>query len=139
MALLMIVLFGAQVLQAQSRKQVVKDGTASYYHSKFNGRKTATGDIFQNSKYTAASNQLKLNTYIKVTNLNNGRTVYVKVNDRMAASNKRLLDLTEAAAEALDYREEGLAQVKFEIVTEDEGRKGILAQREARDNKRNTL
>lgn len=130
-ALLMGMLFGVQALNAQGKEKVAKDGIASYYHPKFNGRKTATGDVFQNTRFTAASNQLRLNTYIKVTNLKNGRVVYVKVNDRMAPSNKRLLDMTEAAADALDYREQGLAHVKLEVVTEEEGRNAILAQREA--------
>ena len=138
-AFLMGILFVAQGLNAQGKEKVIKDGTASYYHPKFNGRKTATGDVFQNSRFTCASNQLKLNTYIKVTNIKNGRVVYVRVNDRMAPSNKRLLDLTEAAADALDYREQGLAHVKLEVVTEEEGRTAILAQREARDRKANTL
>ena len=108
-----------------------KNGVASFYHPKFNGRKTATGEIFQNTRFTGASNNIRLNTFVKVTNLNNGRVVYVKINDRMAPSNKRLIDMTEAAAEALDYRDEGLATVKMEVVTEAEGRHAILAQREA--------
>jgi len=122
--------------QANSKDDASKKGIASYYHPKFNGRKTATGEIFQNTKYTAASNRIRLNTYVKVTNLNNGKVVYVKINDRMAPSNKRLLDMTEAAAEALDYREEGLAHVKLEIVSEEEGKIAILAQKEAATNAR---
>ena len=113
-------------------------GVASFYHPKFNGRKTATGEIFSNENYTAASNRMPLNTYIKVTNLRNGRVVYVKINDRMAANNGRLLDLTEHAAKDLDYREAGTANVKLEVVTEAEGRQHVLAQREAGDRK-NTL
>jgi rare lipoprotein A len=119
---------------AQSVKAPAKaprKGIASYYHPKFEGRKTATGEVFTNQKFTAASNTLRLNTYVKVTNQSNGRVVYVKINDRMAASNKRLLDLTEAAAKQLGYRKAGLANVTMEVVSEEEGRDGILAQREA--------
>jgi rare lipoprotein A len=119
----------AQSVKAPARTS--KKGIASYYHPKFEGRKTATGEVFTNEKFTAASNTLRLNTYVKVTNQGNGRVVYVKINDRMSASNKRLLDLTEAAAKQLGYRNAGLAKVTMEVVSEEEGRNGILAQREA--------
>jgi rare lipoprotein A len=105
-------------------------GVASYYHSKFDGQKTATGETFKNTNYTAACNNLKLGTYIKVTNLRNGKVVYVKVNDRMAAGNKRVVDLTSTAAETLHFKSQGTTQVVVEVVTEAEGRNAILAQRE---------
>lgn len=116
-----------------------KKGVASYYHSKFDGRKTATGETFRSTNYTAASNNLKLGTFIKVTNLRNSSVVYVKVNDRMAPSNKRVVDLTASAAEALHFKAEGLTQVSVEVVTEAEGRRAILAQREGDGIVRNTL
>lgn len=106
-------------------------GTASFYHDKFEGRKTANGEVFSQDKFTAASNRHKLGTYVKVTNLKNKKVVYVKVNDRLAASNKRALDLAHIAAEELDYVDQGLASVKIEVVTAEEGRRKILAQREA--------
>lgn len=108
----------------------VKKGIASFYHPKFNGRKTATGEVFQNTNFTAACNRIKLNSYVKVTNLNNGKVVYVKINDRLAANNSRLLDLTEAAASELGYRNAGITKVKMEVVSPEEGRRHILAQRE---------
>lgn len=58
-------------------------GTASYYSQKFEGRKTATGAIFRNAKFTAASNHFKLNTLVRVTNLKNNKSVIVLINDRM--------------------------------------------------------
>lgn len=108
------------------------NGVASFYAAKFEGRKTATGEVFDNGKYTAASNTHKLGTYVKVTNLLNGEVVYVKINDRMAASNKRLIDLASIAADDLRFRNAGTARVKVEEVTSDEGRKGVLAQAEGR-------
>ncbi|MBS1615365.1 MAG: septal ring lytic transglycosylase RlpA family protein [Bacteroidetes bacterium] len=117
----------------------IMKGIASYYHPKFEGRKTANGETFSNSKFTCASNKIPLNTYVKVTNLHNGKVVYVKVNDRMAANNNRLLDMTQTAAAALDYREEGLANVKMEIVPEEEGRNQVLAQREELKTTNNKL
>lgn len=103
-------------------------GIASFYHSKFVGRKTATGDIFSNNLYTAASNKLPLGTYVKVINLSNGKEIYVLINDRMAKSNKRLIDLTNLAASKLHFRKKGITRVKLEPVTELEGRAHVLAQ-----------
>lgn len=107
----------------------VANGIASYYHDKFVGRPTSTGELFSNDKFTAASNTLALNTYVKVTNVSNGKYLYVRINDRMAKSNKRLIDVASICAKKLDFHYKGLAKVKVEIVPEEEGRNGILAQR----------
>ncbi len=106
----------------------VSDGIASFYHNKFVGRKTATGEVFDQDKYTAASNTHKLGTYVKVTNARNGQIVYVKINDRMSAGNKRLLDLTSKAAADLKFKNAGTTSVKVEAVSESEGRQAIAAQ-----------
>lgn len=106
-------------------------GVASYYHDKFVGRQTSTGEIFSNDKFTAASNTLSLNTYVKVTNLQNGTFLYVRINDRMSKNNKRLIDMASICAKKLGYHNAGLAKVKVEIVDEEEGKQGILAQRYA--------
>ena len=103
-------------------------GIASFYQDKFEGRKTATSEVFDNDKYTAASNKLKLGTYVKVTNLSNGEVVYVRINDRMAKSNTRVIDLASVAAKKLNFHEKGVAKVKVEAVSDEEGRIGILAQ-----------
>ena len=92
----------------------IKYGTASFYAKKFNGRKTASGNIYDSNKYTAACNSLPLNTWIKVTNLSNDKTVVVKVNDRLHAKSKRLVDLSGSAARQLGYTGRGLARVKVE-------------------------
>src|SRR5690606_12550735 len=95
-----------QQLQLAAQKaaltQAYKSGIASYYHPRFVGRLTATGDVFSNEKFTAASNHFKLGTYVKVTNLRNGRFVYVRINDRMGQPD-RIIDLTQKAAEALHF------------------------------------
>lgn len=109
----------------------VANGIASYYHDKFVGRQTSTGEIFSNEKFTAASNTLSLNTYVKVTNLKNGKYLYVRINDRMSKNNKRLIDMASICAKKLDYHYQGLTKVKVEIVPEEEGKQGILAQRTA--------
>jgi rare lipoprotein A len=117
----------------------VKKGIASFYHPKFEGRKTATGEVFSNSNFTAASNRLPLNTYVKVTNLRNGKVIYVKINDRMAANNSRMLDLTQTAAAELGYKNAGTTQVKMEVVSDTEGRAHVLAQREDVRTRQNKL
>ncbi|OSZ81810.1 hypothetical protein CAP35_00645 [Chitinophagaceae bacterium IBVUCB1] len=119
----------AQEAQKQATVSESEKGIASYYHDKFTGRKTANGEVFTNDKFTAASNKLKLGSYVKVTNLSNGEVVYVKINDRMAASNKRLIDLASIAAKRLNFHQKGITKVKVEEVSEEEGRAGILAQR----------
>ncbi|MBL7702059.1 MAG: septal ring lytic transglycosylase RlpA family protein [Ferruginibacter sp.] len=96
-------------------------GQASYYANKFNGRRTASGEIFDQKKLTCACNVLPLGTLIKVTNLRNRRTVTVKVNDRIHPKMKRVVDLSRAAAEKLGFISGGLTRVKVEVV----GKKAI--------------
>jgi rare lipoprotein A (peptidoglycan hydrolase) len=98
--------------------KVIK-GIASFYSANLDGTKTATGEVFRNSKFTGASNNLKLNTWVKVTNLKNGKTVVVRINDRMHPKMKkkgRVIDLSRAAAKKLDFIEDGLTKVKLEVI-----------------------
>lgn len=94
-------------------------GTASYYSGRFEGIKTASGEKFTNKGFTGASNNLKLGTWVKVTNVQNGKWVVVKINDRMHPRMKkkgRVIDLTRAAAQKLQFLNKGLAKVKLEVV-----------------------
>jgi rare lipoprotein A len=91
-------------------------GQASFYSNKFNGRKTASGEIFSQKKMTCASNILRLGTWIKVTNLRNGKSAVVKVNDRLHPSMKRIVDLTSAAAKQLSFTDAGLTRVRVEVI-----------------------
>ena len=99
-----------------TKKIIIKYGTASFYAKKFNGRRTANGDIYNSTKYTAACNVLPLNTWIKVTNLKNNKSVIVIINDRLHAKNKRLVDLSKTAAQKLGYVGRGLTRVKVEVL-----------------------
>ncbi len=99
-----------------SKKIIIKYGVASYYAKKFEGRRTANDEIFSSTKYTAACNQLPLNTWIKVTNLRNNKSVIVRVNDRLHPKNKRLVDLSKVAAKKLGYLGRGIAKVKVEVL-----------------------
>ncbi|HEU4574380.1 MAG TPA: septal ring lytic transglycosylase RlpA family protein [Chitinophagaceae bacterium] len=109
---------GQQGTVAKKKKATPKIlyGTASYYADKFNGRRTANGEIFSQKKMTAACNVLPLGTWIKVTNLRNGKWVIVKTNDRLHSRMKRVVDLSTTAARQLGYYKAGLAKVKVEVL-----------------------
>jgi rare lipoprotein A len=98
-----------------SSEKAYQVGVASYYGKKFHGRKTANGEVFNMYKLTAAHRVLPLGTYIKVTNLGNGRWVEVKVNDRGPFVEGRVLDLSFAAALELEMVRQGTAKVMIEI------------------------
>lgn len=91
-------------------------GQASFYANKFHGRRTASGEIFDQKKFTCACNVLPLGTWVKVTNLKNKRSVIVKINDRIHPKMRRVADLTRAAAQKLGYISSGLTRVKVEVV-----------------------
>ncbi|MDP9960220.1 rare lipoprotein A [Chryseobacterium lathyri] len=93
-----------------------KTSYASYYHDKFNGRKTASGEIFSNSKFTAANRTLPFGTNIRVTNLNNGKQVIVKINDRGPFHASRALDISKAAFDEIGDISRGTIPVEYEIV-----------------------
>jgi rare lipoprotein A len=94
-------------------------GTASWYGQWHHGKRTANGEIFDMHKLTAAHRTLPLGTEVKVTNLENGRTVEVLVNDRGPYIKGRVIDLSAKAAEVLDMKQEGLAEVKIEVLPAD--------------------
>ncbi len=91
-------------------------GVASYYGKKFHKRPTASGEIFNMYKLTAAHRVLPLGTVVRVTNLSNGRWVEVKVNDRGPFIEGRILDLSFAAALELEMVEPGTTNVMIEIL-----------------------
>ncbi len=92
-------------------------GVASYYHDKFNGRKTASGERFSNKEYTAAHKKLPFGTKIRVTNLENGKSVIVAINDRGPFSKHREIDLTKKAfMEISDKKTHGELSVKIEVL-----------------------
>ena len=91
-------------------------GKASFYADKFNGRRTASGEIFKQSLMTCATKNIPMGTWIRVTNLSNKRSVIVKVNDRLPASSKRIVDLTKTAANLLGFVRSGITTVRVEII-----------------------
>lgn len=111
--------FTASVVYSQSDSTKVKiyqKGTASYYSSKFNGRKTSSGEVFNNKKFTAAHRSLPFGTFVKVVNEKNEKSVIVKVNDRFRPSKGHIIDITMAAADEIDIVRAGRGRVRLEIV-----------------------
>ena len=92
-------------------------GNASWYGGKFHGRKTASGERFNKHSYTGAHRQLPFGSIVRVTNLRNGREVYIKVNDRGPFVKGRILDLSLAAAEAIAFNGRGVIRVKVELIS----------------------
>jgi rare lipoprotein A len=89
-------------------------GMASWYGPGFHGRKTASGERFDQNDMTAAHRKLPLGTEVKVTNLENGRSITVEINDRGPYAKGRVLDLSKAAARRLGMVENGVAKVRIE-------------------------
>ena len=92
-------------------------GSASYYSSSMNGRKTSSGEIFNNNLLTAAHKSMKLGTMVKVTNIKNDSTVVLKVNDRLSKSSSHVIDVTLAAAKKLNFVRNGIATVTVEVLS----------------------
>lgn len=93
-----------------------KTSFASFYHDKFNGRKTASGEIFSNRKLTAAHRTLPFGTVIEVTNLRTGKSVEVRINDRGPFHSSRALDLSKAAFDSIGNFAKGTMPIEYEIV-----------------------
>ena len=96
-------------------------GIASWYGPGFAGRQTANGEIFDPSQLTAAHKELPFNSLVTVTNLDNGRSVVVRINDRGPFKPGRIIDLSRAGAEAIGMIGSGTAQVRVEVMTLPQG------------------
>ena len=91
-------------------------GVASYYADKFIGRKTASGELFSQHKMTCAHNTLPFGTKVKVTNLRNGKSIVVRVNDRLHHRNPLIIDLPTGAAKKLGHTGRGIVNVSVVVV-----------------------
>lgn len=94
-------------------KKITETGKASYYADKFQGRQTANGETFKQSKKTAAHRTLPFGTVVKVKNLANGKTVKVRINDRGPFVTGRMIDLSKKAAKKIDMVDAGVANVEI--------------------------
>jgi rare lipoprotein A len=110
-AMLMFGIVGAAGTTAEQTEQ----GVANFYGDQFQGKKTASGEVFDKNGLTAAHKKLPFGTKVKVTNVDNGKSVVVTVTDRMAASSPAVIDVTRRAAEELDFVKTGKAKVKVDV------------------------
>ena len=118
-----LLVYSCLIILLSSIVNTLEKGTASYYSSSMNGHKTSSGEVFQNSGFTAAHKTLPLGSYVRVTNLKNDSTVVLKVNDRLSKSSSHVIDVTLAAAKKLNFVRNGIATVSVEILTTNEDTK----------------
>jgi rare lipoprotein A len=109
-------LLGGRVYVPAHDPSYRSEGMASWYGPDFHGKPTANGEIFDMNGLSAAHPTLPMPSYLRVTNLGNGRSVIVRLNDRGPYARERVLDLSVGAAKALDFYGQGLARVRVEYV-----------------------
>ena len=108
---------------------LVETGIASWYGPGFHGKKTASGERFDTGELTAAHRTLQMPSLVRVTNLDNGRSVIVRVNDRGPFARGRVIDVSERAASLLDFKMKGTAKVKLEVLSQESLRVAEIAKR----------
>ena len=113
-SILLLIVFAVPLVCAQEVRQY---GNASWYSSSLHGRKTASGECYDKDEYTGAHRELPFGTLIKVKNLNNGKEVIVRVNDRGPFIKSRIIDLSRAAAITLGILTMGTARVSIEVIS----------------------
>lgn len=104
------------------KKGYTEKGIASWYGDEFKGKPTASGEIFDPEKMTAAHKTLPFGTIVKVTNLDNGKVAYLKINDRGPFVRGRIIDCSKKGAKELGYYGAGTAKVRIEVVKQGKGR-----------------
>jgi rare lipoprotein A len=107
---------GHMTFKKSHRSTPYQTGTASWYGEQFQGKETASGEPFDMQDFTAAHPTLPLGTFVRVTNLRNGRAVVVRVNDRGPVVDGRIIDLSYNAARALGFKDRGLQTVRLDLV-----------------------
>ena len=100
---------------AQSKNRYKEKGIASFYADYFQGRQTASGDYYSHNKFTAAHRKLPFGTWVKVTNLDNNRSVIVRINDRGPFIDGRIIDLSKSAAKQIGDLRQGLFKVRIKV------------------------
>lgn len=103
-------------MQRKHRPKPYQVGTASWYGRDFQGKPTATGEPFDMYDFTAAHPTLPLGTYVRVTNLRNGKSAIVRINDRGPVIEGRIIDVSYNVARALDFKSRGLQTVRLDLV-----------------------
>jgi rare lipoprotein A len=103
------------IVKSAKKAQPYQVGTASWYGDYFQGKQTASGEPYDMRDFTAAHPTLRLGTFVKVTNLRNGKAVVVRINDRGPVVDGRIIDVSYNAARALGFKERGLQRVRLDI------------------------
>ena len=106
--------------KASNQSKPYQVGTASWYGSYFEGKETASGEPYNMYDMTAAHPTLPLGTFVKVTNLRNGKAVIVRVNDRGPVVDGRIIDVSYQAAQALGMKSRGIQRVRLDVVKDPE-------------------
>lgn len=115
LAVLFVLLLMPLSSQAKVSPGYTQSGLASYYHDRFHGRKTASGERYDKMAYTAAHKSLPLGTWVRVTT-DSGKSLAVKINDRGPFVKGRIIDLSRRAARELGMIHRGLSRVKVEVI-----------------------
>ncbi|MGB9594687.1 MAG: septal ring lytic transglycosylase RlpA family protein [Candidatus Poribacteria bacterium] len=97
----------------------IQFGVASWYNNSFHGSKTASGEKYDKDDFTAAHRALPYGTIVKVTNIKNGRSVYVRINDRGPHKASRKIDMSYAAAKKIGMINDGIARVRLEVINDE--------------------
>ena len=118
------ILVGVFLLMVIASYSQTQTGKASFYADKFDGGPTASGEKYRHSKKTGAHKTLPFGTKVRVTNLENNKTVDVVINDRGPYVDGRIIDLSKSAAEELDFINKGIADVKLEVIDAGDGKGG---------------
>ena len=98
----------------------ISTGVVSWYGDKFHGRKTASGERYDKHELTAAHKSLPFGTKVKVTNIRNGKSLVVEINDRGPYAKSRVLDLSQAAFSEIGHTNTGVMQVEYEIIKSED-------------------
>lgn len=111
----------------------IETGLASWYGARHHGKRTASGEIFDQNKFTAAHRTLPWGSIVKVTNLDNGKSVEVRINDRGPFKKGRIIDLSRAAARALGMVRSGVSPVRMEVLSPREIASDLVLQNSQSD------
>lgn len=114
----MLILNGCGAIHNAQMSEIdrIQFGVASWYNNSFHGSKTASGEKYDKDDFTAAHRALPYGTIVKVTNIKNGRSVYVRINDRGPHKANRKIDMSYAAAKKIGMINDGIARVRLEVI-----------------------
>jgi len=108
-----------KLIEAKPQAKPYQVGKASWYGELFHGKATASGETYDMFKLTAAHPELPLGSFVRVTNLNNSRSVIVRINDRGPVTPGRVIDLSYKAAEILQFSRKGVQKVRLDVVDQN--------------------